>query len=339
MSTTSAGLRVGTRAGTPPRSIGSSARAYFASDGARIGQTVLGLIWLLDGGLQFQSFMYSKGFIQMLTGQAAGQPGWVHDSVRWAAGIANDNLTLWNTLFALTQVAIGVGLLYRPTVKVALAASFGWALIVWWFGEAFGMMLMLMAMPFTGAPGAVLLYGLIGAMVWPNGRPGGLLGVRGARITWAVLWAAMGWLWLEAPSSSADAVSNAINAAPSGMSWLSSLQDWVAGGATGNGLPIALVLAAASLAIAVAVAANWRAKPLLIGAIVLNLAYWVLGQGFGGIPAGGATDPNSGPLFILMACVLWTLVPFDASTGRAAIATTPGVATSLLSEAEGAVSG
>ena len=34
-----------------------------------------------------------------------------------------------------------------------------------------------MANPLTGAPGAVLLYALIGAMVWPNGRPGGLFGV------------------------------------------------------------------------------------------------------------------------------------------------------------------
>ena len=49
----------------------------------------------------------------------------------------------------------------------------------------------------TGAPGAVLLYGLIGLIVWPNGRPGGLLGVRGARIAWAALWLVMAWLWLR----------------------------------------------------------------------------------------------------------------------------------------------
>jgi hypothetical protein len=63
-----------------------------------------------------------------------------------------------------------------------LALSFAWALIVWWFGEAFGMLFMTMASPLTGAPGAVLLYGIIDLLVWPNGRPGGLLGVRGARI-------------------------------------------------------------------------------------------------------------------------------------------------------------
>jgi hypothetical protein len=43
---------------------------------------------------------------------------------------------------------------------------------------------------------------------------------------------------------------------------------------------------------------------------VLNLAYWVLGQGFGGIFQGGATDPNAGPLFVLLAYVLYTLIPY-----------------------------
>ncbi len=286
-------------------------RSYFFSDSCRTGQTLLGLIWLLDAGLQFQSFMYSKGFIQMLTGLTAGQPGWLASSMNWAAKTAGGDLTVWNTLFALAQCAIALGILYRPTVKLALAFSFVWAIYVWWFGEAFGMLFMNMAMPLTGAPGAVLLYGMTGLIVWPNGRPGGLVGVRGARTMWAALWSLMAWLWLMAPSSSANAVRNAINAAPSGMSWLSSLQDWFASATKGNGLVIALVLAAASLAIAVSVAVNWRAREFLLLAAILNLIYWVVGQGFGGIPAGGATDPNAGLLFILFAYVIYTLVPYE----------------------------
>jgi hypothetical protein len=41
------------------------------------------------------------------------------------------------------------------------------------------------------------------------------------------------------------------------------------------------------------------------------LAYWVVGQGLGGIFQGGATDPNAGPLFVLLACALYALVPID----------------------------
>ncbi len=318
MSSGAADLRVRTKTGSARGSMMSAVRVYFASDSRRTVQTVLGLIWLLDGGLQFQSFMYSKGFIQVLTGMTPGQPGWLASSVNWSAHLAGHNLTVYNTLFALTQVAIGLGLLYRPTVKPALALSFVWALIVWWFGEAFGMLFMTMASPLTGAPGAVILYAIIGAIVWPNGLPGGLIGVRGARITWGALWVLMAWLWLEAPSSSANAISNAINAAPSGMSWLSTVQVWAAHGSNGNGLPIAIILAVSSIAIGLSVAFNWHPKPFLVLAVVLNLAYWALGQGFGGIFQGGATDPNAGLLFVLFACAMYALVPYGQPASSAA---------------------
>jgi hypothetical protein len=72
-------------------------RSYFASDSQRAFQTGLGLIWLLDGALQFQPFMYSKGFIQMLTATAAGQPHWLASSINWAAGLAQSDLTVLNT--------------------------------------------------------------------------------------------------------------------------------------------------------------------------------------------------------------------------------------------------
>jgi hypothetical protein len=309
MSTSTVGVHVRKLGGSRGTGLRARGLSYFASDGRRAIESVLGLIWLLDGGLQFQSFMYSKGFIEMLTGEAAGQPAWLASSIDWGAHLAQHNQVIWNTLFALTQVLIGLGLLYRPTAREALAGSFAWALVVWWFGEAFGMLFMNMANPLTGAPGAAVLYLLVGLLVWPSGRPGGLLGVRGARTAWAALWLVMAWLWLLGANSSANATHDAINAAPSGMSWLSTVQDWVADAAKGNGLAIALVLAAVSAAIGVAVAVDWRPRQFLIGAIVLNLAYWVLGQGFGGIFEGGATDPNAAPLFILLACALYALVP------------------------------
>jgi hypothetical protein len=285
------------------------ARAYFASDRVRTVQSVLGLIWLLDGALQFQSFMYSKGFIDLITVNIPGQPAWLASSIRWSANLAGGNLTVYNTLFALTQVLIGAGLLWRRSVKPALALSFVWALMVWWFGEAFGMLFMNAASPLTGAPGAVILYAIIGLIVWPDLRFGGLLGSRGAKTAWAVLWLLLAWLWLEAQNSSPNATTNAINAAPSGMSWLSTVQDAAAKAARGHGLVIALAFAFASAVIGVGVAIDWRPRTLLTAAIVLNLAYWTLGQGFGGIFQGGATDPNAGLLFCVLAFALYPLAP------------------------------
>lgn len=292
-------------------------RLYFASDSRRAFQTALGLIWLLDGGLQFQPFMYSSGFTKSLAGNASGQPHWLASSVNWGANITPHNMTLFNTLFALIQVLIGLGLLYRPTVKPALVVSFAWSAGVWWFGEGFGMLFAGMANPLTGAPGAVLLYALIGLLVWPGERPGGLLGTRGARASWVTLWLVMAWAWLLAPASSANATASAIRSAP-GAGWLHSLQSSVASRAAGHGVVIAIVLALTSAVIGVAVARNWYPTPFLVLAIALNMGYWVIGQGFGGIfYTNSATDPNAGPLFVLLALVLLSLTRAP-SVGRQA---------------------
>lgn len=313
MTTGSAGVPSDLAGGTGLGRVRSRLRAYFLSDSTRTAQSVLGLIWLLDGGLQFQSFMYSQGFVQMLQSMTPGQPHWLASSINWGASTAGHNLGVYNTLFALVQVAIGLGLLYRPAVKPALAVSFGWSLFVWWFGEAFGMLFANAAAPLTGAPGAVILYALIGLIVWPNGCPGGLLGVRGTRIAWAALWLISAYLWLLQSSSSANAIHDMINASPSGMSWLSSLQDGFASVTQGNGLILALLLAAVSAAIGLGVALNRGARQLLIVAVALQLTYWLVGQGLGGIFQGGATDPNAAPLFILLAYTVDQLRPYGTS--------------------------
>ena len=301
-------------------SFGAKVRAYFFSDNTRSVQTVLGLIWLLDGGLQFQSFMYSNGFVQMLTGMQPGQPHWLSSSIGWGARTANGNLDFWNTLYALTQVLIGLGLLYRPLVKVALAGSFAWVIIVWWFGEAFGMLFANAASPLTGAPGGVLMYGLIGLVVWPNGRPGGLVGVLGARIMWAVLWVLNGFLWLLAGNSSADATHDVIAGTGSGIGWFDTFAGHVASLTKGTGLFIAVVLAVVSVAVGVAVGVDWNAKMFLWLGIYLNIVYWLFGQSLGGLATGSATDPNSAPLFVLLACSLFPLV------GQRAAARVPSTA-------------
>jgi cytochrome oxidase Cu insertion factor (SCO1/SenC/PrrC family) len=291
-------------------------RGYFASDSRRACQTALGLIWLLDGALQFQSFMYSNGFISALKGTEAGQPHWLANSIDWGANAANSNLALFNTLFALIQVLIGVGLLYRRAVKPALALSIAWSLGVWWFGEGCGMIFAGTANPLTGAPGAVLLYALIAVLVWPSSRPAGLLSAGGARVVWGVLWLFTAYLWLMPANGSGNATFNAIMMSPTGMvpqtgmTWLTRIQGRAEVAALGNCEVIALLLAAASAAIGVAVWVNWRPRPFLALAIVLSLGYWVIGQSFGGIIyTGNATDPNAGPLFVLLAAVMYSLVP------------------------------
>src|SRR5689334_2475615 len=70
----------------------ADARAGLVAGSVRAAQVVLGLIWVIDGGLQFQPFMYSHGWVQQLSSAEAGQPQWLAASIDWGAGLAGANL-------------------------------------------------------------------------------------------------------------------------------------------------------------------------------------------------------------------------------------------------------
>src|SRR5271168_2015229 len=132
-------------------------------------QVVLGLFWLLDAGLQFQPFMFGKGFTTTyLLNNAQGQPAVISWIITNVGHFVGPHVAVWNTFFALIQVAIGLGLLLRRTVRPALVVSFFWAFGVWFFGEGLGLIFTGSASALTGAPGSVFLYGLIGLMAWPR---------------------------------------------------------------------------------------------------------------------------------------------------------------------------
>ena len=91
-------------------------------------------------------------------------------------------------------------------------------------------------------------------------------------------------------------------------------------------------MAVLSVAIGLGVAIDWHPKAFLALAVVLNLAYCVLGQGFGGILTGSATDPNAGVLFILLAAGLYSMVPIRGPVVRAPV---PAYVPTLRSEGAG----
>lgn len=280
-------------------------------------QVALGLIWLLDGILQLQSYMYSREFIpETIEPMLSMQPAWLASSIHWAGHLAGSDLVLWNTVFALVQCAIGLGLLYRPTVRPALALSFGWALVVWWFGEGFGMLFMDMGSPFNGAPGAVLLYAVVGLLVWPtrsrddrSAAASGPLGERGGLAAWSAVWGCSALLWLEVLARPVYSLSGSlVEASGDSMPWLSSLQRSLATSLQGDGKPVAAILLVTSLVVAIGVWTRWRRETLVFGVLV-SLIYWLLGQSLGGLTTGSATDPNIGPLFVLLALTVWPTAP------------------------------
>ena len=136
---------------------------------ARIVQITLGCIWILDAALQFQPRMFGPDLVNMMMlPMAHGQPAPVSWSITQLAHFVRPDAGLWNFLFGALQLCIGVGMFFRKTVKPAIVVMAVWALGVWWFGEGFGMLLTGTASPLTGAPGAVVLYPLIGLLVWPR---------------------------------------------------------------------------------------------------------------------------------------------------------------------------
>ncbi len=281
-------------------------------------QIALGCIWLLDGFLQFQSFMYSHEFIATIIEPTAhGQPGFISHPILTFAHFYQHNFTLWNTLSGEIQVAIGLGLIAsRKTVRPALFASYVWASFVWWFGEGFGTILSgAPVSPLMGAPGAVIVYAIIGLLVWPKDEnpdgvavDGGLLRPIGAKIIWTVIWLEAAVLWMLHVDRSSQAISEQIKGmAGAAPHWLATTQNSVAKGLTGDGVTIATLLAILSVLLAVGV---WtRARPAVLAAgAVLSLCYWVYGQSLGGpFWIGSATDVNTGPLLALLATTVFAI--------------------------------
>ena len=300
----------------PPR------RSFSLVRTQRTLQIILGLFWLLDAGLQFQPFMFRSSFTTTyLLNNAQNQP----DVIRWiitnVGHFVGPHVAVWNTFFALIQVAIGVGLLFRRTVRPALAVSFFWAFGVWFFGEGLGLIFTGSASALTGAPGSVFIYGLIGMMAWPRSRtrqvtqqPVGMAssaagqGIGGATtplLVWSGYWSLAAVLFLLPNNRTSTSVSSAITGMSSGepsaySHFLNSFGNQFGGG----GVWSTWLLAIGSLIVGFGPLLFRRPTPFLALGGLLSAFFWVSGQGLGGIFTGSGTDPNTGPLIILLALAM-----------------------------------
>jgi hypothetical protein len=307
-------------------------------DARRALQLVLAGVWLLDGVLQYQGFMFTKGFNQMLAGTANGNPAVIAKPVTWEATLIDHNMVALNATFATVQLLLGIGIAFRPTVRVALAASVAWALGVWWFGEGLGGVLSGAASPLNGAPGAVIIYALLAVLLWPADRATSApftaaraVGAPVARALWAVLWLSLAYFALTPANRAPQGVSGMIAGMDSGQpGWLAGLQKSAASLVANQGLAVSIALAVALALIAVGVyLPTGIAKAALVLAIVVAAFVWVFAQAFGGILAGGATDVNSGPLLALLALAYWPL-----RTAAAPPWATPAVSETLVTSQE-----
>jgi hypothetical protein len=316
------------RAGWPRGRVLASEGQWAVPDVRRKLQLALAGIWLLDAILQFQAFMFTKGFAQMLAATAPGNPRFVADSVNWAARIISDHGTSTNAVFAAIQLLIALGIALRPTTRVALGASIAWALAVWWFGEGLGGVLNGTASPANGAPGAVIIYALLAVLLWPPRHErqasfvaGRFTGPVVAKAAWLVLWGSLAYLALSPATRAPKALNGMISGMAAGQpSWLASIDthlgSFLVSRGSGAGVVLAVVLAVVAVGIFIPQPAGVRA--VLALAVAVAAALWVA-EGLGGILTGSGTDPNSGPLLALLALCYWPL----ASRRQSAIESEP----------------
>jgi len=268
--------------------------------------------------------MFGKSFItQQLAPATMGNPAVIADPAMLVTRVLARDPAAWNSAFATIQLALAAGLLWRRTAKAALAGTVVWALSVWWFGEGLGSVLTGTATPLTGAPGAAVLYALIAVLAWPASRAADSRtciaaasppGIRWARASWLVLWGSFAYLVLQAPERAPRGLHDTLAGLAAGQpGWLAAIDRSAAAAAGSRGTILSVGLAAVFLLIAAGIFHPATTRTALLLAAVTARAIWVAGENFGGILTGQGTDPDTGPLLILLATAFWPLAA--AGTG------------------------
>jgi hypothetical protein len=318
-------------AAVSPQSDAARGRSLAASlhINQRTLQCALGAIWVIDGLLKFQPDLFKSSFVSdIISPMAVGQPSLVASTINHTARLLSHGTTLWVALFGVIEIAIGVGMFFRRSVKPALVASFIWGAGIYLFGEGLGMVLTGQTSPLQGAPGAVCFYVLLGLLVWPKAdaadtrvRTGsgssaagrGIFGGTGSLLVWAAIWLFEAVIWLFPFNRNANSIRDQLTDTANGEpSWYAHFLTSTGHAFAGTGIWMAALLAAASVIIGVGPLLSRRAGIYVGCGIALALLYWVTGQGLGEVLTFGGTDPNNGPLIALIGLSVLPLVPEPA---------------------------
>jgi hypothetical protein len=305
--------------------------------GLRVLRIGFGLLWLFDGILQAQPAMPTGMVPQVIEPTAADSPPWVQHLTQWAGGVWTHHLIPASTAAVWIEVGLGLALLAAPAgvaSRIAGLASVGWGLVVWVFGESFGALFTQDLSWLTGAPGAVAVYVVAGALIalperaWRSPRAGRLI-LAGLGLFLAVMAGLQGrpgsGFWHGAsygqPGSLAAMVQSMSRTPQPGF-----LSRWVSAfgafdEAHGFAVNLFVVVALTVVAAACLSGRPRLIRPALTGFTVVCLADWVLVQDLGFL-GGVGTDPNSMiPFTLLAACGYLALVrvpaPEDASAAVA----------------------
>jgi cytochrome oxidase Cu insertion factor (SCO1/SenC/PrrC family) len=239
------------------------------------------------------------------------------------------------------QVGIGAWLIiaaHGPWSRLAGLASVAWGFTVWVFGESFGGIFAPGLSLLTGAPGAVLIYAVAGALIalpesaWRTPRLGRLLlgGIGLFYIGMAVLqaWPGRGY-WQGTIAGQPGTLAGMVQSmsTTSQPHVLSALVSDFGSFAASNGFAVNLVVVVVLVGTGVLFLTGRPrlARYAVWFGVVFSLAVWVLVQDLG-ILGGLGTDPNSMiPMILLFTAGYLALAPVPR---EASVAEAPQVATS-----------
>jgi hypothetical protein len=281
---------------------------------ARVVQLALAGFWAIDALLQLQPANFTSQLVHStMLGNAENQPQPIFDSLVSVSHLLEPFHVELNTAIILVQLALACGLLWRRTVKAALALSIAWALGIWWLGEGFGGIFAGKATLLVGAPGPAALYALLALVGWPTERrvtstiaAAGALGERATLGAWALLWSGGAILrvapfWFSPVYALAGDFQLSLDQEPR---WLYRINEALSHFAATAGLPLVIAIALVEAAIGIGVLTRHRRLFLTAGMLIATV-YWAFGQQLAGLLTGTATDIGAGPAVILLALTLW----------------------------------
>lgn len=280
----------------------------------RFLRIAFGVLWIFDGILQAQPKMAGGLSSQVIQPVAAASPDWVQH-------VANFGGTVWSyhpvaaaTAAVWIQAGLGIWLLTAAhgwLSRLGGLASVAWGLIVWVYGEAFGGIFAPGLTWLSGAPGAVVLYVVAGALIalplraWAGQRLGRLL-LAGIGVFWVGMAVLQAWpgrgFWQGGDTGTLTSMVSAMadlsqphaqSAMLSGFASFTSSHE--------SAVNLVVVIALGVLGATFVIGRPRLLRITLPVATVFCLAVWVLVQDLG-FPGGLGTDPNS---MIPWVALLW----------------------------------
>ena len=296
-------------AGTTPEATAAAAAEPAWRRLLRIG---FGLLWVFDGILQAQPKMAVGLPSQVIEPIAAASPSWVQHLVNAGGTTWSYHPIQAGASAVWIQVGIGLWLIVAargPLSRLAGLVSVGWGLVVWVFGESFGGIFAPGLTWLFGAPGAVLVYAVAGALIalperaWRSRWLGQLMtaGIGLFLLGMAVLqaWPGRGFWQGQSGTLAGMTSTMALTSQPGFLAaWVNAFTAFD----EAHGFAVNLFVVAA-LAVTGTVFLSGRPRlirPVLIGFTVLGLADWVLIEDLGFL-GGLGTDPNSMIPMVLLA--------------------------------------